>query len=210
MANIRKCETRVVSCVFDRLLASSVLIRSRSLHSIRPREVLVLRVVCSLLLQSGRLRSPATCVGCQRSEFVARLNLWRRVVFHQVVQAITALYDQRNPAQQQEANTWLTSFSATDGAWEAGVNLLGVGATEASDFRPVSLSSARTTHVRYQVAMVQLCEKRSRNNHPRRNHDRHLCKQRGFPDRVLDRANGRYGRVGTFESIPVFTAYVRQ
>ena len=49
-----------------------------------------------------------------------------------MAQAITALYDQRNPAQQQEANTWLTSFSATDGAWEAGVNLLGAGATEAS------------------------------------------------------------------------------
>jgi hypothetical protein len=62
-----------------------------------------------------------------------------RITFIQVAQAITALYDQRNPAQQQEANTWLTGFSATEGAWEAGVNLLGAGSTEVSELARPSL-----------------------------------------------------------------------
>ena len=51
---------------------------------------------------------------------------------------IAALYNQSQPTQQQEANTWLMGFSATPAAWEVGVNLLGTGqATEVSRAPPL-------------------------------------------------------------------------
>jgi hypothetical protein len=71
-----------------------------------------------------------------------------------VVTVIAALYDQRQPSQQQEANTWLMAFTATPAAWEMGVNLLGTGqSTEAS----VTRTHAHT-HTHIQTCLHQLCQ----------------------------------------------------
>jgi hypothetical protein len=69
----------------------------------------------------------------------------------QVATVIGALYDQSQPAQQQEANTWLMAFTASPGAWEVAVNLLGAGAsTEVREWAHVRAShqpSAACTNV---------------------------------------------------------------